>query len=98
VSDLVENATERKHSDFCDSYDPPLYNIRARTKRAAENPKDLAEHGEIGNGRSRDSNQNLSSGENADYLTARIARDHPDVHEKMKREPPRAWMHPGGRA
>lgn len=59
---------------------------------------ELPEHGEIGNGRSsqpgrRSDSYNASAEQNESrgrgtsrwYLTARIARDHPEVHDKMKR-------------
>jgi site-specific DNA-methyltransferase (adenine-specific) len=52
----------------------------------AEEARPLAEHGEIGNGRSRDDNvSSTSAGNSAEYLTARIARDRPDILEQMKR-------------
>ncbi len=42
--------------------------------------------GDIGNGRSRGSvTTSTSKGKrDAEYLTARIARDHKDIHERMK--------------
>jgi len=67
--------------------------IISRRKRAQkkagqyDGPEEAAEvDGQIGNGRSRCSNQNTFNrgGGDTDYLTARIARDHPEVHEKMK--------------
>jgi len=50
----------------------------------AEGARPLAKHGEIGNGRSRGSDRNLS-GRGTAYWTARIARDRPDVLERMRR-------------
>lgn len=48
----------------------------------------LPQHGEIGEGRERVDCNKLSSdqtgGTDPDYLAARIARDHPGVHERMK--------------
>jgi len=47
----------------------------------------LAEHGEVGRGReNRPYNIRSKSefGTNAEYLTARIARDYPEIHERMK--------------
>lgn len=44
----------------------------------------LPKHGSIGNGRSRVDNVNSTGGNDADYLTARIARDHPEIHGRMK--------------
>ena len=45
----------------------------------------LANPGEIGNGRKRRvDNINSTGGTAADYLTARIARDRPDILERMK--------------
>ena len=73
---------------------------RARVAAVAEAAKPLPSHGAIGNGRkSRDYNYNLYSddsrsrvegqapdnqGTSPEYLTARIARDRPDILEKMK--------------
>lgn len=63
--------------------------VRSRVvdaKTAAERAKPLADHGELGRGRTRDSGRNsIKGGENADYLTARIARDHKPILEGMKR-------------
>lgn len=33
VSNVVESTTERKNSDFCNSYDPPLYNIWKKQRK-----------------------------------------------------------------
>jgi hypothetical protein len=60
--------------------------IIAERKDAAKRAKDakpLAAHGEIGNGR----DYNIISknqGDSAEYLTARIARDNPEILERMK--------------
>src|SRR4051794_38362653 len=43
----------------------------------------LADHGEIGGGHTRpDVIRSVSHGTSADYLAARIKRDHPDIAEK----------------
>lgn len=58
-----------------------------RAVLAAEAGKPSPEHGEIGRGRDRDDNINSNSttgGTSADYLTARIARDRPDILDRMK--------------
>ena len=58
---------------------------RNRVAEIAENAKPLAEHGGEytktgGRGNKLHSNQNVvSPGNNSDYLTARIARDNPEV-------------------
>ena len=44
----------------------------------------LAGHGEVGNGR-RGDNITSTRGTSADYLTARIKRDRPDIAERMQR-------------
>src|SRR5262245_9061105 len=48
--------------------------------------KPLTEHGEVGNGRSRgnDVTSTRDRGNHAAYLAARIARDRPDILERMK--------------
>lgn len=51
-------------------------------KQLAEKAKPLPEHGEIGNGRSRDSVSISKGKRDASYLAARIARDAPDVLER----------------
>ncbi len=57
-------------------------------KKRAEgfNGSELPKNGQIGRGRIRcvDSTPIQRSSTNADYLTARIARDHPDILEQMK--------------
>lgn len=57
-----------------------------RVATLAENAKPLAEHGTnqylVDN--SGRSNHNVQRGENAEYLTARIARDRPDILSDMK--------------
>jgi DNA adenine methylase len=59
---------------------------RKTIQRRAENPIGLAQHGEIGNGRSRVDiiNSKTKGGTDPEYLTARIARDHPDILDRMK--------------
>ena len=44
----------------------------------------LPKHGEIGKGRIRDYNIISNKGTSIDYLAARIARDRPDILERMK--------------
>jgi len=44
----------------------------------------LARHGEIGRGRNRDRRSTSNGKRDATYLTDRIARDHPDILERMK--------------
>jgi len=56
---------------------------RKSAQARAQSPKPLAAHGEIGQGRNRDSLR-ISKGETSDYLTARIARDHPAILERMR--------------
>jgi hypothetical protein len=58
----------------------------AIVKTRALAAKALTKHGELGWGRSRAYNVNSTSaaGNNAEYLTARIARDRPDILERMK--------------
>jgi hypothetical protein len=47
--------------------------------------KPLAKNGEIGNGRGRCDNVTPTKrGNDPQYLTARIARDRPDIQERMK--------------
>ncbi len=52
----------------------------------AQAPKDLAAHGEVGRGRDRGCVTTSIKGRErgADYLAARIARDRPDILERMK--------------
>lgn len=51
----------------------------------AEETQPLAENGEVGNGRSSPYDIRATSyGTRSDYLTARIARDRPDILERMK--------------
>jgi antitoxin (DNA-binding transcriptional repressor) of toxin-antitoxin stability system len=47
--------------------------------------KPLAKHGEVGNGRSRDSDATSTVGRGTDYLAARIKRDHPEIAEAVER-------------
>ncbi len=59
----------------------------ARVMARAEDTLPLPFHGEVGNGRSRVDNINSTpkgGGTNADYLTSRIARDRPDILERMQ--------------
>jgi hypothetical protein len=53
----------------------------AQARAAAAVP--LAAHGEIGNGRSRDSVSISKGKRDADYLASRIKRDHPQIHARM---------------
>ncbi len=53
----------------------------------ASEAKAIAKNGEIGNGRTTDRpshRRSIRYGDNAGYLTARIARDRPDILERMK--------------
>ena len=55
----------------------------AVARRAEQRP--LPKHGEIGNGRSRGANSTSTRGScKTDYLARRIARDHPDILQRMK--------------
>ena len=60
---------------------------RARVAAMAENAKPLNGQGERGNGK-RDYNYNVfpadNNGTDTEYLTARIARDRPDILDRMK--------------
>ncbi len=57
----------------------------AIVKTRAMAAKALTKHGELGWGRSRVDNVNSTQGGNSvDYFTARIARDRPDILERMK--------------
>lgn len=62
--------------------------VRAAEKTVADSAieaKAIAGHGEVGNGRSRGVHNTSTRGAtNADYLTALIARDHKDIHRRMK--------------
>jgi hypothetical protein len=60
-------------------------NKRTAQEQAAH-PAELARHGEVGNGRSRGAViTSTKRGEtSAEYLTARIARDHPDILQRMQ--------------
>lgn len=66
------------------------YNAGARARQLAENAKPLKEHGtnqhreeeKKESGHYHDNVQ--QQGTSSLYLTARIARDHPDIHERMK--------------
>jgi len=60
---------------------------RKSAQAAAASAKVLARPGEIGNGRSRgaDSTPIQRGSTDAEYLAARIKRDRPDIHERMKR-------------
>jgi len=68
-------------------YASALVRERLTAQDRAEDTLPLPFHGEVGNGRSRVDNINSTSkggGTNADYLTARIARDRPDILERMQ--------------
>ncbi len=56
----------------------------AIVKTRAMAAKALTKHGELGWGRSRGSNTTSTNDRSAKYLTARIARDRPDILERMK--------------
>jgi hypothetical protein len=57
----------------------------AIVKTRALAAKSLAKHGELGRGGDRvDVINSIQGGTSADYLTARIARDRPDILERMK--------------
>jgi hypothetical protein len=55
-------------------------------KVLAESVGPLAEHGEIGNGRSRDRQSTSTGKRDSAHLTQRIARDRPDILEEMSDE------------
>lgn len=57
---------------------------RKSAQARAQAPKPLAAHGGIGQGRNRVDVINSNGGTGADYLTARIARDHPAILERMR--------------
>lgn len=62
---------------------------KARTAREmAEEPKPQPTRGEVGKGRPLDRSDiirpKIRNGTDPEYLTARIARDHPDILERMK--------------
>ncbi len=58
---------------------------RKTAEQRASTAGPLAAHGEIGNGRSRGVDNTSTRGStNADYLAARIKRDHPEIHNRMK--------------
>lgn len=68
-----------------DSHDiDAIIDERKTAQARASDTLPLAMHGEVGNGRSRPSMRRSTYGETADYLTARIARDRPDILERMK--------------
>jgi hypothetical protein len=50
----------------------------------AERATPLTDHGEIGKGRNRDSITISKHKADSEYLTARIARDNPEILERMK--------------
>lgn len=56
--------------------------LAERTVDRAIVVESLAGHGEVGNGRG---SKTTSIGRGADYLTARIKRDRPDIAERMQR-------------
>ncbi len=69
-------------------YPPEVIDILAAghmsAAERARNPLTLHEHGEIGNGRSKHGViKSTSGGTGADYLTARIARDRPNILAEM---------------
>lgn len=58
---------------------------RLTAQGRAQKVDPLPAHGEIGNGRNRDDIiSSTSHGTSADYLSRRIARDRPDILERMK--------------
>jgi len=57
---------------------------RKSAEARAERAVPLAEHGEAGRGRNRVDNVNSTGGNDPNYLTARIARDRPDILDRMK--------------
>ena len=57
---------------------------RKSAQARAQAPKRLAANGEIGRGRARFDVVKPIGGNSADYLTARIARDHPGILERMR--------------
>lgn len=60
--------------------------LREETQKRAEQTTVLSRRGEIGNGRVDNYKvYNAEGGTSATYLTARIARDRPDILEDMKR-------------
>ncbi len=70
-------------------YDPDALDAvvkeRMTAQERAKEPKELHQHGEVGNGRVCVTNSTpVSKSIDADYLTARIARDRPDILERMK--------------
>ena len=76
VDFLIENEGRLKGKGYTEAQ-----SVQGR----AEEAKPLAGHGEIGNGREgRVDVVNSTGGNGADYLTARIARDRPDILERMK--------------
>jgi hypothetical protein len=60
----------------------------ADVPEAAADARTLADHGEVGRGRDRvddvNSIEKIQGGNSTNYLTARIARDRPDILERMK--------------
>ncbi len=57
----------------------------AIVKTRARAAKALTKHGELGRGRNRGNNiTSKVRGDHVEYLTARIARDRPDILERMK--------------
>jgi hypothetical protein len=66
----------------------------AIVKTRAMAAKALTKHGELGWGRSRGANGTSTRGSHsAKYLTARIARDRPDILERMSSLIPRKHAH-----
>lgn len=58
---------------------------RRDVKKMAREAKPLTQHGEVGNGRSRGDNvTSTERGNDSKYTLARLARDRPDILERMK--------------
>jgi hypothetical protein len=59
--------------------------VQAATAKRMAEVQPLAQHGEIGNGRSRhDKIMSTQQGTSADYLAARIKRDRPDIAARVE--------------
>lgn len=61
--------------------------VQAETARRMAEAEPMAKHGEIGNGRGSPDNVRSTSadyGNRADYLAARIKRDHPDIAARVE--------------
>ncbi len=62
-----------------------IINERKSAEMRARNPKDVAVKGSVGRGRNRCSDTTpIGDDRGADYLTARIARDHPAILQDMQ--------------